>query len=54
MRRRLGLFVVAMVLLIAAVPLLVHAPFVRARVLRYAVATLEDQYGIRVEAARLE
>ena len=54
MRRRLALFVVAAVLLIASAALLVHAPFVRARVLRYALATLQDQYGIRVDAARLD
>ena len=54
MKRRLLLFVAAVVLLIAGAALLVHAPFVRARVLVYAVATLEDQYGIRVEAGRLD
>jgi outer membrane protein assembly factor BamA/autotransporter translocation and assembly factor TamB len=54
MRRRLGLFAIAVVFLIAAAAFLVHAPFVRARVLRYAVTTLENQYGIHVEASRLD
>jgi outer membrane protein assembly factor BamA/autotransporter translocation and assembly factor TamB len=54
MARRLGLFVIAVVLLIAAAAFLVHTPFVRARVLRYAVTALENQYGIRVEASRLD
>jgi outer membrane protein assembly factor BamA/autotransporter translocation and assembly factor TamB len=54
MARRLGLFVIAAILLIAAAAFLVHAPFVRARVLRYAVTTLENQYSIRVEASRLD
>ncbi len=54
MKRRLLLFVAAVILLIAGAALLVHAPFVRARVLAYALATLEDQYGIRVEAGRLD
>ncbi|HEY6359993.1 MAG TPA: translocation/assembly module TamB domain-containing protein [Vicinamibacterales bacterium] len=54
MRRRLALFLVAAVLLVAAATLLVHAPFVRARVLRYAVATVQAQYGIRVDASRLD
>jgi outer membrane protein assembly factor BamA/autotransporter translocation and assembly factor TamB len=54
MTRRLGLFAIAVVLLIAAAAFLVHAPFVRSRVLQYAVTTLETQYGIRVEASRLD
>ncbi len=54
MRRRLGLFVAATVLLIGAAVLFVHAPFVRARVLQYALTTLEKQYGLRVEASRLD
>ena len=54
MRRRLALFVAIAVLLPAAAALLVHAPFVRARLLQYAVTTLEQQYGIRVEAERLD
>ena len=31
-----------------------RAPFVRARLLQYAVTTLEQEYRVRVEAARLD
>ncbi|MGH9253482.1 MAG: hypothetical protein ACRD3C_02815, partial [Vicinamibacterales bacterium] len=50
-------FVVVLGVLAAAAGLLVavvHAPFVRAAALRYAVATVEDRYSLRLEAARLD
>jgi outer membrane protein assembly factor BamA/autotransporter translocation and assembly factor TamB len=38
----------------AALLLLLHAPFVRRAAFRYAVAAVEAQYGLRLEASRLD
>jgi len=39
---------------VLALVLLLHAPFVRARVLQYALATVQERYAIRLEASRLD
>ena len=54
MKRRAAIVVLALVTGVAALVLVLHTPFVRGRVLRYALATVQEQYGIRVEAARLD
>ena len=54
MRRRIGQFAVALTAISVAAVLLVHASFVRRAVLRYAVGLLEQQYGLRLEAERLD
>ena len=54
MRRRIGQFAVALTAISVAAVLLVHAPFVRRAVLRYAVSLVEQQYGVRLEAERLD
>ena len=54
MRRRVAVVVLALATGVAALVLVLHTPFVRGRVLRYALATVQEQYGIRIEAARLD
>ena len=54
MRRRAAIVVLALAAGVAALVLVLHTPFVRARVLRYALATVQEQYGIRLEAGRLD
>ena len=54
MRRRIGEIIVALTAISVAAVLLVHTPVVRQAVLRYAVSLLEQQYGIRLEADRLD
>src|SRR5688572_16458834 len=54
MRRRIGIVVLAVVAGIAALALILHAPFARARVLRYVLASVQEQYAIRLEAERLD
>jgi outer membrane protein assembly factor BamA/autotransporter translocation and assembly factor TamB len=39
---------------LAALVLLLHAPFVRSAVLRYALASIERQYGLHLNATRLD
>jgi len=46
----LGVLCAAAALLVV----LVHAPFVRAFALRYALSTVEEQYDLRLEAGRLD
>ena len=54
MRRRAAVVVLALATGVAVLVLVLHTPFVRGRVLRYALTTVQEQYGIRVEAARLD
>ena len=54
MRRRIVIVVLALATGVAALVLVLHTPFVRARVLRYAATTVQEQYGVRLEAARLD
>ena len=54
MRRRAAIVVLALAAGVAVLALAVHTPFVRARVLRYALSTVQAQYGVRLEAARLD
>lgn len=54
MRRPIALTVLGTAVLLAAAAVLVHAPFVRQAVLRYAIGRLQQEYGIRVDADRLD
>jgi hypothetical protein len=54
MRRRAAIVVLALATGVAALVLVVHAPFVRARVLQYVITTVQERYGIRIEASRLD
>ena len=54
MKRRLVLVVLGVVVGIAALALILHTPFVRARVLRYALTRVQEQYAVRLEATRLD
>jgi outer membrane protein assembly factor BamA/autotransporter translocation and assembly factor TamB len=54
MRRRAAIVVLGLGAAMAALALVVHTPFVRARVLRYALATVQEQYGITLQAERLD
>src|SRR5438093_10302831 len=53
MKRATWLLAIGVGALLALV-LLVHAPFVRSAALRYALARVEQQYGLRVTATRLD
>ena len=44
----------AAVLILAALAVIVHTPPFRALVLRYAIRTVQDRYGIHIAAARLD
>jgi outer membrane protein assembly factor BamA/autotransporter translocation and assembly factor TamB len=52
--RRLGVAAVIAATLVVAAAIIVHTPPVRAAVLRYAVATIQKQYGLRLDAASLD
>ena len=54
MSRRIGQIALALTAISVAAVLLVHAPFVRRAVLRYAVGLVEQQYGVQLEAERLD
>lgn len=54
MRRRLLFVLAGTVAAVAALALLVHAPFVRRAVLRYALSTVQQRYGLSLEASRLD
>jgi autotransporter translocation and assembly factor TamB len=54
MRRRIVLIVVAAIVAIAAAVLIAHVPIVRRAVLRYAIANVQQQYGIALGASRLD
>src|SRR5688572_6312280 len=54
MRRRIGIGLAGLAVALVTLLLLVHAPFVRRAVLGYATRTLESQYGIGLEAERLD
>jgi outer membrane protein assembly factor BamA len=53
-RRRLLVVAAAVAAIGAALVLLLHAPPVRRAVLRYALPEIERQYGLRLEASRLD
>ena len=54
MKVRVVRVALALVAGIAAIALILHTPFVRARVLRYALASVQEDYGVRLEAERLD
>src|SRR6185503_6892456 len=54
MRRRVAIAILALVAGLAILAIVVHLPFFRAAVLRYALATVQEQYGIQLRAARLD
>ena len=53
-RRRLAVVAAALVAIGIAAVLLLHAPPVRRAALQYAIPLVEQQYGLRLEAARLD
>jgi len=53
-RRRLMVVAAALAATGAAFVLLLHAPFVRRAALRYALPAIERQYGMRLDASRLD
>src|SRR5688500_3704694 len=54
MIRRVAIAATALAVATVLIALLVHAPFVRARVLRYALARVQADYGIQITASRLD
>ena len=54
MKRRLAFGLLAAGAVVVALVVLVHTPIVRRAALRYAVGIVERDYGIRVEASRLD
>ena len=54
MRRRAAIVLLALATAVVGLVLVLHAPFVRSRVLQYALATVQRDYGIRIEASRLD
>ena len=53
-RRRLAFAALAAVVSAAALALVLHTAFVRGRVLSYALATVQQQYGLDIDAERLD
>ena len=52
--KKLGAGIAAAAVAVLVLVLLAHAPFVRAAALRYAVAVVQRDYGLTLEAARLD